>query len=86
MQTFTKHKKMLKLITKKVINYIGMKIINKNKSAEKAFSSAYISKANYPKPVIKRLASIENFIEQAESLLDIIKYPQVISSGNADLL
>lgn len=52
-----------------------MKIIYKNKSAEKAFSSAYISKANYPKPVTKKLVSIENFIEQAESLLDIVKYP-----------
>lgn len=53
-----------------------MKILYKNKTAEKQFSSKYRNKWEYPKPVELKLLSIENAIQNATCLQDIWKLPQ----------
>ena len=52
-----------------------MVIKYRNKTVEQQFSSKYQKKWRYPEPVKEKLKAAENLIEQAESLLDIIKYP-----------
>lgn len=51
-----------------------MKITYKNKTAEKQFSSEYKSSWRYPKQVQIKLQAAENYIQRAESLLDIANY------------
>ena len=51
-----------------------MQILFKNKTAEISFSSKYKKKWKYPKQVAIKLEAAENFIEQAESLADIVNY------------
>ena len=64
------------LITKKVTR-IGdiVKILYKNKTAEKQFSPEHRKKWRYPKAVEVKLLSIENAIRSAETLYDIVNYP-----------
>jgi hypothetical protein len=52
-----------------------MKILYKNETAKKQFCSEYKKKWRYPEQVKKKLESTENFILNAESLLDIANYP-----------
>ena len=52
-----------------------MKILYKNTAAKKQFSSEYTKKWKYPDTVKKKLVSIENFIINADSFLDLLKYP-----------
>lgn len=52
-----------------------MKILFKNITVEKSFSSKYKKKWRYPEQVKKRLVSTENYILQAPSLKDIANYP-----------
>ncbi|MCI7327510.1 type II toxin-antitoxin system RelE/ParE family toxin [Hornefia butyriciproducens] len=52
-----------------------MKILHKNKTVEKQFSSKYKNKWRYPEQVKKKLAATENYILNACSLLDIANYP-----------
>ena len=52
-----------------------MKIIFKNDSAEKQFSSDHKNKWRYPKKVIEKLLATENFLQQATSLKDVFVYP-----------
>jgi len=54
---------------------LGMKILYKNETAKKQFCSEYKKKWRYPEQVKKKLESTENFILNAESLLDIANYP-----------
>lgn len=51
-----------------------MKILYKNKSAEKQFSPKYQKQWRYPKAVVVKLLSIGNALRSAESLYDIVKY------------
>ena len=51
-----------------------MKILYKNETAKKQFSSEYKKKWRYPEQVKKKLESAENFILNAESLLDVANY------------
>lgn len=51
-----------------------MKIIYNNKNTEKAFSSSYRKKWKYPAMVEKKLMQAENFIKNAGTLQDIVKY------------
>ena len=53
-----------------------MKILYKNKTAEKQFSPKHQSKWKYPEPVKIKLLSIENAIRQATCLQDIARLPQ----------
>jgi len=53
-----------------------MKILYKNKSAEKQFSPKHQSKWKYPEKVKTKLLSIENAIQQATCLQDIARMPQ----------
>lgn len=52
-----------------------MKILYKNGTAERQFSSKYSSKWKYPKQVGIKLQATENFLEQAVSLQDVVNYP-----------
>lgn len=52
-----------------------MEILYKRGTAEKQFSSKYKKSWKYPAQVQRKLEAAENFIEQANSLLDIAKYP-----------
>ena len=52
-----------------------MKILYKSETAKKQFCSEYKKKWRYPEQVKKKLESAENFIFNAESLLDIANYP-----------
>lgn len=52
-----------------------MKVIYKNKGAEKQFKSEYASKWKYPENVKEKLLSVGNFLESAESLSDVFAYP-----------
>lgn len=52
-----------------------MTILYKNKTAEKQFSSKHKNTWRYPKQVVEKLISAENFIVQAASLQDVAKYP-----------
>ena len=54
---------------------MGMQILFKNETAKKQFCSAYKKKWRYPELVKKKLESVENFILNAESLMDIANYP-----------
>ena len=51
-----------------------MKILYKSKKAEQQFSSKYKKKWRYPPMVIEKLVSAENFILQADSLLDVANF------------
>lgn len=52
-----------------------MVIKYKNKSAEQQFSSKHQKRWRYPETVKEKLKATKNFIEQANSLLDIVNYP-----------
>lgn len=54
---------------------MGMRIIYKDKTAEKQFSSEYKKTWRYPEQIKKKLIAAENFILNAESLQDIVNYP-----------
>jgi len=56
-----------------------MKILYKSETAKKQFCSEYKRKWRYPEQVKKKLESAENFIFNAESLLDIANYPIMVS-------
>lgn len=47
----------------------------KTKLAEHQFNSQYQSKWKYPEAVRKKLLSTENYIQNANSLSDIVRYP-----------
>ena len=52
-----------------------MQIIYKNNTAKKQFCSDYKKNWRYPEQVKIKLLSAENLILDAESLMDIAKYP-----------
>ena len=52
-----------------------MQILYKNATAKKQFCSKYKKKWRYPEQVKKKLESAENFIHNAESLMDVASYP-----------
>ena len=54
---------------------LGMQILYKNETAKKQFCSEYKKKWRYPEQVKRKLESAENFILNAESLMDIANYP-----------
>ena len=54
---------------------MGMTILYKNETVKKQFSSEYKKKWRYPEQVKKKLEAAENYILNAESLLDIANYP-----------
>ena len=54
---------------------LGMTILYKNETVKKQFSSEYKKKWRYPEQVKKKLEAAENYILNAESLLDISNYP-----------
>ena len=49
---------------------LGMQILYKNETAKKQFCSEYKKKWRYPEQVKRKLESAENFILNAESLMD----------------
>lgn len=51
-----------------------MKITYKNTTAEKQFASKHKKTWRYPKDVQTKLQAAENYIKQAETLLDIVNY------------
>ena len=52
-----------------------MNILYKNKFAEKQFCSRYKKKWKYPEQVKKKLEAAENYMRNADSLMDITNYP-----------
>lgn len=54
---------------------MSMKILYKNETAKKQFSSEYKKMWRYPEQVKKKLEAAENFILNSSSLLDIANYP-----------
>lgn len=52
-----------------------MVIKYKDRTAEEQFSSKYKKRWQYPEAVKTRLVATENYIDQADSLLDIVQYP-----------
>lgn len=54
---------------------LSMKILYKNETAKKQFSSEYKKMWRYPEQVKKKLEAAENFILNLSSLLDIANYP-----------
>ena len=52
-----------------------MQILYKNKTAKEQFCSEYKKKWRYPEKVKKKLESAENFIRNADSLMDVANYP-----------
>lgn len=54
---------------------LSMKILYKNETAKKQFSSEYKKTWRYPEQVKKKLEAAENFILNSSSLLDIANYP-----------
>ena len=52
-----------------------MNILYKNKLAEKQFCSRYKKKWKYPEQVRKKLEAAENYMRNADSLMDITNYP-----------
>ena len=52
-----------------------MNILYKNKFAEKQFCSRYKKKWKYPEQVRKKLEAAENYMINADSLMDITNYP-----------
>lgn len=53
-----------------------MKIIYQNSRVRESFSSKYQNKWKYPDVVKEKLRSIENALEQATCLQDIVRIPQ----------
>ncbi len=53
---------------------MSIKIIYKNTTAERQFSSKFKNKWKYPEQVKKKLEATENFILSSESLQDIANY------------
>ena len=53
---------------------MSMKILYKNETAKKQFSSVYKKMWRYPEQVKKKLEAAENFILNSNSLLDIANY------------
>ena len=53
-----------------------MKVLYKNKNAEKQFSPEYSKKWKYPEKVKIKLLSIQNALVQASCLNDIVQMPQ----------
>lgn len=51
-----------------------MKILYNSTKVERQFSSRYKKKWRYPPMVIEKLVSAENFILQAESLMDVANF------------
>mgnify|MGYP004563851697 CR=1 FL=1 len=54
---------------------LGMQILYKNETAKKQLCSEYKKQWRYPEQVKKKLESAENFMRNAESLMDIANYP-----------
>ena len=54
---------------------MGMQILYKSETAKKQFCSEYKKKWRYPEQVKKKLEAAENFIINAESLMDVANYP-----------
>lgn len=54
---------------------MGIQIRYKNETVKKQFCSEYKIKWRYPEQVKKKLISAENFILNAESLMDLANYP-----------
>ena len=52
-----------------------MQILYKNETVKKQFCSEYKKKWRYPEQVKKKLEAAENFIRNAESLMDVANYP-----------
>ncbi len=52
-----------------------MNILYKNKFAEKQFCSRYKKKWKYPEQVRKKLEAAENYMINADSLIDVANYP-----------
>lgn len=52
-----------------------MQIMYKNETAKKQFCSEYKKKWRYPEQVKKKLEAVENYIRNAESLMDVANYP-----------
>ena len=52
-----------------------MKILYKDMTAEKQFCSKYKKKWRYPEQVKKKLEAAENYMIEADSLMDIANYP-----------
>ena len=52
-----------------------MNILYKNKFAEKQFCSRYKKKWKYPEQVKKKLEAAENYMINADSLMDVANYP-----------
>ncbi len=52
-----------------------MKILYKNATVEKQFCSKHKGKWRYPEQVKKKLEAAENYIINADSLMDIANYP-----------
>ena len=63
--------------TKKNKNRIfyRMRILYKNKTVEKQFSSKYKKTWRYPLEVMRKLEKAENYIISSSSLFDIVNYP-----------
>ena len=51
-----------------------MNILYKNKFAEKQFCSRYKKKWKYPEQVRKKLEAAENYMINADSLIDVANY------------
>ena len=51
-----------------------MKILYNNSTAEKQFCSKYKKKWRYPEQVKKKLEAAENYIHNADSLMDIANF------------
>ena len=52
-----------------------MNILYKNKFAEKQFCARYKKKWKYPEQVRKKLEAAENYMINADSLMDVANYP-----------
>ena len=52
-----------------------MQIVYKNKKVKEDFSAEYKKKWKYPLQVIRKLEAAENYIKNADSLMDIANYP-----------
>lgn len=53
---------------------LGMQILYKSETAKKQFCSEYKKKWKYPEQVKRKLEAAENFICNAESLMDVMNY------------
>jgi hypothetical protein len=52
-----------------------MRIMYKNRLAERQFDTKHESTWKYPKVVVTKIKAMKNFIENASSLSDIVHYP-----------